>query len=68
MALITSVGSLQHFLVTIHTETMVAYCVDLVLMLLIMAGIAVFYVILVLLVCEGDIPSHGRQDNIVSRV
>jgi hypothetical protein len=68
MALITSVGSLHHFLVAIHTEAMVAYCVDLVTMLLIMAGIAIFYNFLVLLVCEGDISSHGRQDNIVGRV
>jgi hypothetical protein len=67
MALITSVGSLHHFLVTIHTEAMVAYCIDLVMMLLIMAGIAILYVFLVLFVCEGDISSHGRQDNFVGR-
>jgi hypothetical protein len=54
--------------VAIHTEAMIAYCVDLVTMLLIMAGIAIFYNFLVLLVREGDISSHGRQDNIVGRV
>jgi hypothetical protein len=68
MALITSVWSLHHFFVAIHTEAMVAYCVDFGMIFLIMAGIAVFCDILVLLVCEDDISSHGRQDNIVGRV